>query len=216
MCPMATDPLAPDKIHWPVIFSAGTKIEFAPANVFGPAYFGGPLEQKFSGQQFGPEPLHRLFTFSAAALPQPKGNYLQGRMGVFFGLRYDGCELQYRVPVLEAVNAQYIQSTSPIDVRRVSPNRSSDEWPYADYPRLLPYVQMKEVSRTPMQAQEFASTHTWQGVEAISEDDLVVIVPAVATLGVSLWGRSGDEEAVQVVFRYSYSTHNATVCSQCT
>jgi len=216
MCLTAIDLPSPDRIRWPVIFSAGIKIEFAPTDVFGPAYFGGPLEQKFSGQQFGPEPLHRLFTFSAAALPQPKGNYLQGRMGVFFGLRYDGCELQYRVPVLKAVNAQYIETASPIDVRRVSPNRSSDEWPYANYPRMLPYVQMKEVSRTPMQAEELVSTHTWQGIGAITEDDLVVVVPAVAALGVSLWGRCGDDAAVQVVVRYGYSTHDATVGSQCT
>lgn len=213
---MTTDLLLQDQILWPVIFSGGTKIEFAPSVCFESAYFGGPLQQKFTGKTFGAEPLHRVFTFSPGTLPQPNGHHLQGRLGVFFGMRYNGCELEYKVPVLRGVNAQYIEETTPLTVVNMSPLSSNEDWPYTDYPRLLPYVQLQEASRTSIEAREFAEKYTWQGIDDISETDLVVVVPAVAAAGASLWGRDGGDAAVQIIYRYSYTTHHATVSTQCT
>jgi hypothetical protein len=208
--------MTPDSLSWPVVFSSGTVLHFGPTEGFGSAYFGGPLDQTFDGQAFGPEPLHRVFTFSPAGLPQPKGNNLQGQLSLFYGLRYDGCELRYTVPVMDGVNAQFLGDHSkPVSVDFMSPDESSPDWPYLGYPSLLPYVPLQVVSRTEMRPHEFAEQYTWQGLEGFDGDELVVVVPAIARLGVSMWGRSGDDEAVQIVFRYSYRTHQVDVASQC-
>ena len=209
--------MTPDDLSWPVVFSGDQVVRFAPADDFGSAYFGGPLEQTFSGQTFGPEPLHRVFTFGPGGLPQPRGHNLQGRLSFFYGMRYSGCELRYKVPVLEGVNAQFVQDYSQsVEVDQISPSESSADWPYIGYPALLPYVPLQEVSRTSITPDEFANEYTWQGLEGFSGDELVVVVPAIARLGVSMWGRSGDDEAVQIVFRYSYRDRVIHATNQCT
>lgn len=214
--PMPTELLPQDQLKWPVVFTGRTLVRYQPCDGRGSASVGGPLQQKFTGRRFGPEPLHRIFTFSVGVLPQPDGHKLQGRMALFYGLRYDGCELRYRVPVLEGVNGQFnMEASRAVEVLDIAPNKSSPDWPYQDYPRLLPYVHLEEASRTPIEPEEFAATFTWQGIEGISSNDLVVIVPAIASLGVSMWGFGGDDAAVQIVYRYSYATHEASVGTQC-
>ena len=155
--------MTPDAISWPVVYAGGKVLRYAPADDFGGAYFGGPLEQSFSGQPFGPEPLHRVFTFSPAGLPQPSGHYLQGRLSLFYGLRFSGCDLRYKVSVMDGVNAQYVQDYSQsVSVEHISPAESSSDWPYTGYPLLLPYIPLKEQSRTDVGPEEFSEQYTWQ------------------------------------------------------
>jgi hypothetical protein len=209
--------MTPDALSWPVVYAGGKVLRFAPADDFGGAYFGGPLEQSFAGQSFGPEPLHRVFTFSPAGLPQPAGHNLQGRLSLFYGLRFSGCDLRYKVPVMDGVNAQYVQDYSQaVSVEHISPAESSSDWPYTGYPLLLPYIPLKEQSRTEVGPEDFSEHYTWQGLEGFTGDELVVVVPAIARLGVSMWGRSGDDEAVQIIFRYSYRTRLVHATNQCT
>ena len=208
--------MTPDDIRWPVLYSGGFAIHFEPDEHFG-AYFGGPLEQLFRGKTFGPEPLHRILTFVPGIYPQPPGHYLQGLMGLFFGMRYDGCCLRYRLPVLDGVNAQYIESnTKPIEVLEMSPTESHPSWPYVDYPRLLPYIPLREASRTELSVEDFAQSFTWQGLEHADQYSLVVVVPSIPRLGVSLWGRGGDDENVLIVFEYNYATREVVASTQCT
>lgn len=207
---------SPDDLRWPALFSGGTVVHFEPAEDLGEAYFGGPLEQAFDGEPFGPAPLHRIFTFSPAGVPQPAGHNLQGFLSLFYGMRFSGCELRYSVATTSGVNAQYIRdSAARTRVTSISPAQSCDDWPYADYPRLLPYVPLREASRHSIESGRFAELYTWQGLEDFSADELVVVVPAVARLGVSMWGRSGDQEAAILVFRYRYLTHEVHASSQC-
>ena len=192
-------------------------IHFAPANDFGSAYFGGPLQQSFSGARFGPEPLHRIFTFSPGGLPQPNGHNLQGQMSLFYGMRFSGCVLRYRVSIKRGVNAQYVEDyLHSTEIESILPAESSVDWPYTGYPSLLPYVPLEEIQRSSIEPQAFAERYTWQGLEDLTDNELVVVVPAIASFGVSMWGRSGDQEAVQLVFRYSYETQKLCVSNQCT
>ncbi|MDM5065600.1 hypothetical protein OB934_22875 [Aeromonas salmonicida] len=209
--------MTPDDLKWPAVYTDGVVVHYSPTEDFSSAYVGGPLEQAFSGVAFGPEPLHRIFTFSPAGLPQPTGHNLQGRMSLFYGMRFSGCELRYRVAVFAGVGAQYIQDyAEATQVMEMTPTVSSEDWPYTGYPLLLPYVPLREASRVAMEPEAFAESYTWQGLEELSHDELVVVVPAIARLGVSMWGRSGDDEAVQLVFRYSYASQEIHAFNQCT
>ena len=207
--------LPQDQLRWPIMFTGGMLVRYEPCQGSGVAYVGGPLEQRFVGRKFGDEPLHRVFSFTPGVLPQPSGHYLQGRLGFFYGLRYDGCHLRYLVPVQLGVNAQFVQESDPIKVLTIQPKSSSSDWPYDDYPRLLPYVPLKEVSRKPIDAQTFAATYSWQGIDDLSENELVVVVPTMPNLGISLWGRRGEDAAVQIIFRFNYLTNEVSVITQC-
>lgn len=209
--------MTPDDIRWPVVYCSGYAVFFERNTAsIGSDYFGGPLKQKFVGRRFGTEPLHRILTVSMAKLPQPKGHYLQGSFALFYGMRYDGCTIRYRIPVGKGVGAQYIEDTKhQVELLQIEPNESSVDWPYEDYPRLLPYIPLKEAHRTPMAAEEFEEQFTWQGLD-LSQNELAVVVPTCPALGMSMWGPWGDAEAVQLVFRYDFLTREVTGSNQCT
>ena len=119
--------MTPDDIHWPVVYCNGHAVFFERnSESIGSNYFGGPLQQTFVGPAFGSEPLHRVLTLSMAKLPQPKGNYLQGSFPLFYGMRYDGCTIRYRISVQKGVGAQYIQDTkNEVELLELEPKESS-------------------------------------------------------------------------------------------
>jgi len=198
-----------DNLRWPAVFTGNTAIYFEPTVEFGSAYLGGPLDQEFTGVPFGSEPLHRIFTFSPAGLPQPKGHNLQGRISLFFGMRYPGCQLSYEVPVSRGVNAQYVKDFERTTVLTgIHPVRPDPAWPYKNYPVLLPYARMKEVRRVSMEPETFAESHIHQGLPELTNAELCVVVPAISSLGISMWGPSGDDSGQQVIFRYGYGTND--------
>lgn len=199
--------MTPDELRWPVVFTGTTTVYFEPTDGLGSAYFGGPLDQEFRGSSFGTEPLHRVFTFSPAGMPQPEGNNLQARMSLFYGMRYRGCELQYDVPVADGINAQYIKDwESETVVTGMEPNESDASWPYRAYPALLPYVRMKEANRVAMEPEVFAESHVQQGLSDLTKNEMCIVVPAVSAFGMSMWGPAGDDAGMQLVFRYGYRT----------
>jgi hypothetical protein len=138
-------------------------------------------------------------------------------MSLFFGMRYDGCKLLYRVPVMQAANAQYIRDTlDTTEIVSMSPSKAASDWPYRGYPEILPYIPLAIESRETITPEQFARQLTWQGLEAFSGEELVVVVPAISRLGVSMWGRDGDNEGVQLIFRYRYDAKEIAAVTQCT
>lgn len=204
--------MTPDSLRWPVIFTENTAIYFEPTTEFGSAYLGGPLDQEFTGASFSSEPLHRVFTFSLAGLPQPKSHNLQGRMSLFYGVQYPGCRMSYEVKVVQGMNAQYIKDfEKTTELTSFHPEKSDPSWPYKNYPALLPYARMKEARRAPMQPEEFAESHINQGLPELTSNELCIVVPAISCFGVSMWGPCGDETGQQIVFRYGYGTNELRV-----
>jgi hypothetical protein len=200
--------MTPDALRWPVVFTGNTAVYFAPTDEFGSAYLGGPLEQEFDGIEFGTEPLHRVFTFSPAGMTQPGSNNLQARMSLYFGLRYPACQLSYDVKVTDGVNAQYINDwETKTQITAMTPVTSEPNWPYRNYPALLPYVRMKEIERVPMTPEQFAEQHIQQGLPELTAAEICVVVPAISVFGVSMWGPAGDDAGTQIVFLYGYKTH---------
>jgi len=100
--------MTPDMLRWPVILTGGVVIHYGPSEDFEPTYAGGPLEQMFQGATFGPEPLHRILTLSVSGLPQPSGVKLRGKLPFFYGMRFSGCEMRYRLEVEQGIERHRI------------------------------------------------------------------------------------------------------------
>jgi len=204
--------LTPGELRFPVVYSAGTLIAYGPSPDFGVAYVGGPREVEFTGVELGQAPLHRILTLSLVGLPLPEGHTLYGSLPLFYGMRYSGCRLRYRA----GAHGRRLLGHGPLEILELSPATSSARWPYAGYPELLPYVPLAEVARQPISSRDFEEQYTWQGIPGLGHNSLAAVVPALSSIGVSMWGRTGDDEQVQLVFLFDPGTYEVTASNQCT
>jgi len=99
---------------------------------------------------------------------------------------YDGCRLKY----------QY--DYGRITILDLKPSTSSEAWPYHDYPAIFPYCALALGERKNESWSDFAGGFPNMADEQPAE--LVAVVPPPMTVGVSLWGRTGDAEGVAIVF----------------
>jgi len=194
--------MSPDEVHFPVAYYNGTAFFFAPTDRHSPTYFGGPSDITFTGVRHGPEPLHHILTLAGAVIPALV-DYHVFSLPLFYGLRYDACSLTYRMP-----------ERSVCEITKLQPRRSSADWPYRDYPRLLPYIPLRLSRRTRCTAKRFAKL-SYQGLE-IKPTTMVVVVPPVFIGGVSMWGPMGDAEGVQIVFECDFENKTVRASNQCT
>lgn len=172
----------------PLVFAwrDGTTFSFQRARERTGSSFGGPLDRDFSGVPHGPKPLHLIALLSLQDIASQ--SYRFGPDVPFvYGLCYSGCELKYRL------------AASKIEVLELTPRQSLDNWPYPNYPPHLPYIPLRLVRRQRQSYDQFADTFFNMPEKPASE--LVVAVPAAATIGMSLWGRYGDEDGVTIVFQ---------------
>lgn len=167
-------------------FHEGHVYTFERTDQHSASVFGGPLEAKITGCSFGPKPLHLIAHLRSWHLPV-LGQRFVFDLPLIFGMHYDGCELSYRRVKAHEIELLYIK-----------PSESSDDWPYLNFPPLLPYLPLRldDVPRLESYdtfAQRFPNMPWPQPAE------LVVTVPPPATIGLSLWG-SGDGDDVTIVF----------------
>jgi hypothetical protein len=101
---------------------------------------------------------------------------------LIYGMCYEGCEVEYRV------------DGNHVEIRRMIPAESSDHWPYLHYPALLPYVPLRLAETRHCSWAEFAEP--FRNTPELQPTDLVAVVPAPATMGVSLWGSGGDGDVI--------------------
>ncbi|QXZ10313.1 hypothetical protein KUF54_03405 [Comamonas sp. Y33R10-2] len=82
-------------------------------------------------------------------------------------------------------------------MQSISPSQASEDWPYPDYPPLLPKLSLKLASAYEESWMQFSRRlpNLPEGQTAT----LVAIVPEPRSIGHSLWGEAGDDEAVCVV-----------------
>jgi hypothetical protein len=162
----------------------GTAYSFERGQKHSDSVFGGPLEAQLSGIEHGPKPLHMIARLGYHDLPVLRGHHLWD-IPLIYGMCYDGCRIEYRV------------GTGGVELRKLRPTQSTDDWPYLHFPLLLPYVPLQIGATRPSSYAEFAEAFTNMPEEQPSA--LVVAVPPPATVGVSLWG-SGDQENVTILF----------------
>lgn len=166
-------------------------------------YFGGPLELKVSGIKYGPKPLHHVATLFGDCLPELKGIVeLRSGFPLIYGLCYSGCRMQYK-PTCDRV-----------ELVSLTPTISADDWPYRDYPTLLPYFPLKVAKTKGMRYEKWAEAYP--NMPDIQPADLVVAIPPPADIGVTLWGGHNDAEGITMVFECNLTSFEVNAYNVCT
>ena len=110
----------------------GRIFSFERAQTHSPSVFGGPIEAELSGVEHGPKPLHMIACLSSEHLPALGRHHIYD-LPLIYGMCYDGCDLEYRVDDIGR----------HVEFRKLSPTQSSDDWPYRNFPLLLPCVPLR-------------------------------------------------------------------------
>lgn len=189
--------------HEPLVFAfhESKLYTFERAPRFSPSVFGGPLNASVSGQSFGPRPLHLIACLGGWHIPALNPNHLF-ELPLIYGLQYDGCRLDYRVELGHTV-----------ELLGIAPASSLDDWPYPNFPPLLPYMPLR-LDDTPRSTSYDEFAQRFPNMPRHQAAELVVAVPPPAAAGVSLWG-AGDAEDTTIVFecdlkKKTVSAYNVT------
>lgn len=163
----------------------GVDYTFVRANRVSYAWFGGPMDHEVTGLEHGPRKLHFIGHLGSRAIP-PLGRPTIFELPLVYGMCFNGGDVTYR-----------LTGFRKIEVLQMSQRRSLEDWPYAGFPDLLPYVPLERAAATPRSYADFAKR--FPNLPDRPEGQLIVCVPPPATIGLSLWG-SGDWEGVTIVF----------------
>lgn len=164
--------------------------------------FGGPIDVVVSGVAHGPRPLHRIATLGWKDIEILRDKSIFS-LPLIYGMCYEGGRLTYR-----------LASPNEICVTKIDPATSLDNFPYDHYPYHLPYVPLRVVERLKTSWQEFSESIP--NVSAELSCDVFVIVPPPATIGFSLWGRTGDAESVLIAWEVSLGKEEVRAYTLCT
>ena len=179
-----------------------TLVSFERAYKSSASEFGGPVEATLSGVEHGPKPLHLIARLAAMDLrPKP----LTERDKLFdipliYGMCFSGCNIEYHVDV-----------RGHIDIRKMTPTDSLEDWPYPNYPLLLPYLPLRVGEMRHCSYAEFAEPFCNMPEQQTAE--LLVAVPTPATLGISLWGRYASK--VTIAFECDLSDRMVSAYNVC-
>jgi hypothetical protein len=88
-----------------------------------------------------------------------------------------------------------------IDIESMHPTLITPDWPYPNYPSLLPRVPLKRGSSVAGSWQQFSRQAANLPDEPPAE--IVILCPPPANIGHSMWGKLGDAEGVTIVFECS-------------
>lgn len=150
------------------------------------SWLGGPPPKEISGQPFGPKPLHQIARLGQLHIPALGAHYLT-ELPLIYGMHYGGCALSYR-----------IESGHKVELLHIDPPSSSDDWPYANFPPLIPYVPLR-LEDTPRSEGYDDFVQRFPNMPWPQPAEMVVAIPPPATIGLSFWG-GGDGDGVTIVF----------------
>jgi hypothetical protein len=167
-------------------FHDDTLYIFEKAERFTASHFGGPPPRKISGQSFGPKPLHLIASLGCLHIPTLSKCYLSS-LPLIYGMQYDGCVLSYRV-----------EAPHEVELLEMKPATSLDDWPYANFPPLVPYIPLR-LDDTPQRVGYDEFAERFPNMPEKQSAELVVAVPPPATIGLSFWD-SGDWDGATIVF----------------
>jgi len=183
-----------------LVHHAGLTTAFVQADAGAASAFGGPIGGSLSGALFGPRRLHQVAFVAFADLKSSLSRPFAG-LPLIYGLNFDGCDLCYRVSVGE------------VEIEFITPDRSSEDWPYEGYPLELPSVPLIAKAARRQEWDDFR-----QLVPNLHERetaDITIVVPPPANLGFSLWGAAGDAEGATIVFQYSSASDTVRAFNVC-
>jgi hypothetical protein len=186
-------------------FYDGTVISFERGYEHSLSFFGGPMERKVSGIAHGPKPLHLIARLASTHLraPRRRESDRDGLIDIplIYGMCYDGCNIEYSVDRIDN-----------IELRDMSPTRSRDDWPYPNFPTLLPYMPLRVGKTRRCSYVEFAQQ--FPNKPRQQQTEVVITVPPPATIGVSLWGRA-DADEVTLLFECSLADRMVLASNIC-
>lgn len=172
------------------IFHSGKAYRYSGTKRETSSYFGGPISGKLSGIGHGPAPLHQVAKLDGTDVGLlPKGEREHSDLVLIYGFRFDCCKLEY-----------HLCPGSEIRIVSSDQNKSSDDWPYENYPNEFPKVFLELTGMRVVSYKEFSSE--WPNLPTLQPAEIIVLVPPPSALGASLWGEDGDAEGVTVVFEY--------------
>ncbi|MGN6528086.1 MAG: hypothetical protein ACTHL8_16990 [Burkholderiaceae bacterium] len=184
------------------VHHAGKTTAFARTGRSIGSRFGGPLCLAVTGASLGPRPLHQIGGLALADIPTVACSNAYVDVPLIYGMCFEGCDLSYRV------------SVGAIEVSSLSPDRSSDDWPYERYPLELPAVPLGHARSWSESWEEFRE-RLIPNLNEWATSKVTVVVPPPKTLGFSLWGPEGDAEGVSIVFQYACEEGSVRAFNHC-
>lgn len=182
------------------VYAQGKHCRFVASEKLSNSYFGGPLSIQVGGKAHGPDALHQFVVLSPSDIPLLRECHLH--LPLLYGMRFSDCRLRY-----------HLKSFQEIDVLEINPKKSSHDWPYPNYPKYLPYIQLELTDSTSCTWEKFSEP--FANAPEKLPGDLFAVVPPPATMGVSLWGRNGDLEFVNVVWEFDAKSKTVTAYNIC-
>jgi hypothetical protein len=193
----------------------GVAHHFDVTKEFTTSYFGGPLEQKMYGPFRNSSKLHQIAVIGSSDRPDKAVRYKRD-LPLLYGLRFSGCDVAYqsinRQVDVPGRDSPVIQAG--IVITELWPDDPTDGWPYPNFPRSLPYLQIKEVYREPSTWSEFGES-IFDGRND-PPAPLVFAMTPPSSVGVSIWGRDGDMEGVVIVWEIDPETDSVRAYNRCT
>lgn len=183
-----------------VIYHDGTVTPLVRSDEHSLSVFGGPLEAEVHGMRSA-KPLHHIATVNHNQLQVLGAPQYVWEVPLVYGLFYSGCALEYTF------------ERGAIAVQSVEPKEPTENWPYANFPVLLPYVPL-EVGSEMAESWEQLSRRA-PNLPEEQPSEVVVLVPPPATVGLSSWGRGGDAESVTIVFECSLKEKHVAAYNIC-
>jgi hypothetical protein len=174
--------------------------------------FGGPLETSLYGNFPQAALLHQIAFICGTDRPDYETQYLRD-LPLLFGMLFDGCALTYQLVSGEMENEGHRFHYSGIEILEMDKEEPTEDWPYADYPRHLPYWPIAKISQEPCTWQEFGESIF--DYRENQEAPLVFALSPPMTAGFSLWGRSGDAEQVQIIWEIDPATEIIKARTRC-
>jgi hypothetical protein len=198
-----------------IAYYEGMEFHFGVTNEFSTSYFGGPLEETIYGAFPNASKLHQIAVIRDADRPDKTNKHMLD-LHLLYGLRFSGCEVKYR-----AINEKVVVPgrehpifKAGIEISELWPDEPMAGWPYRNYPRHLPYLQIKEVHRKRTKWSEFGETIL--DTRSSPPAPLVFAMLPPAHIGVSIWGRGGDMEGVAIVWEIDTDTNVVRAYNRCT
>jgi|GEM_PF-1296236 len=191
----------PDDLKFPALYYGGKAWFLRRAEAHTSCYFGGPFEGGVQGVVARPRSLHHIATITGRCFEPLYHVVGGGDIRLLYGMTYEGCRLRYRV------------LANDVELLDLEPEAPSEDWPYPGYPTYLPYFPLELDRVVDCTFEEFCELSCQRLTPP--ESEAIILVPPSPVLGMSMWGPSGDQESVQIVFRYNLESRIVEAFNQC-
>jgi hypothetical protein len=163
--------------------------------------FGGPHEGKIIGPHFPSARLHQIALLSHNHLPILAETSVYD-LPLHYGLQHNAGALFYSF------------DRSDLTILKMDHSEPCDDFPYRNYPAILPFAPLTVGRGVEQTWRQFASQ--FPNMPRKQPCELIVVVPPPMTLGVSIWGKWGDAEGVSMVFECNLNAKQVNAYNVCT